>query len=92
MRSTSSGSASALVRTLAAVSYTHLDVYKRQVKRNAEHVSILNIKETFVGSLLIEIIGLAPQRSSDDLFAEELSSERSIFLERTGIAVIPVGY
>ena len=45
----------------------------REVERNAEDVRVFNVEQ----SLVVEVVGLAPQRASDDLLAQELRPEGS---------------
>ena len=45
----------------------------REVEGNAEDVCVFDAEEIFI----IEVVGLAAQRASDDLFAEELGAKSS---------------
>ena len=44
--------------------------FRREFERNAEYISILDIEQPLVWPLLVQLVGLSSQGSSDNLFAE----------------------
>jgi len=46
-----------------------------EVEGDAKNISILDIEEPFVRAVFVQLVGLATQRTSNDLLAQELGAE-----------------
>ena len=55
----------------AALPLTHNDRPSREVKGYAQHVGVFHVEH----AVFVQFVGLAAQRATDDLFAQQLRSE-----------------